>query len=274
MVKNIFNSLILICCIFTAGHGQVSFNRITDNIFHIRADGNKTSVKSLLIVKNNKGLLVDAMYGEFGKSIKTYLDEKDIKLEYIVNTHYHGDHTQGNSNFDKATIVAHRNTLSNIENKAQYGPEEPFDKEYWPNLLFKDSLLLSFEGIEINIFHLGKGHTNGDAIVHIPEFNLVDLGDIMLAPQALPYASDPKNLINVLSAVSEKINKETIVVTGHGTLANKNALDALIRIMKETIGYVEDGKDVTKFPTEWNSWNSQFLDMATWLGMLTQHYKK
>ncbi|MEQ8243698.1 MBL fold metallo-hydrolase [Fulvivirga sp.] len=273
MIKTAFISLMLTCVVHNVSKAQVSFERLSDNVFHINADGNKTSVKSLLIVKNNKGLLVDAMYGEFGKSIKTYLNENDIKLEYIINTHYHGDHTHGNSNFDNTTIIAHQNTLSNIEKKAQYGPDEPFNKEYWPNLLFTDSLLLSFEGIEINIFHLGKGHTNGDAIVHIPAFNLVDLGDMILAPQALPYASDPKNLISVLSTISERINTETIVVTGHGTLANKDALDALIRIMKETIGYVEDGKDVSKFPTEWNSWNSQFIDMATWLGMLAKYYK-
>ncbi|MEQ8475254.1 MBL fold metallo-hydrolase [Fulvivirga sp.] len=273
MIKTAFISLMLTCVVHNVSKAQVSFERLSDNVFHINADGNKTSVKSLLIVKNNKGLLVDAMYGEFGKSIKTYLNENDIKLEYIINTHYHGDHTHGNSNFDNTTIIAHQNTLSNIEKKAQYGPEEPFDKKYWPNLLFTDSLLLSFEGIEINIFHLGKGHTNGDAILHIPAFNLVDLGDMILAPQALPYASDPKNLISVLSTISESINTETIVVTGHGTLANKDALDALIRIMKETIGYVEDGKDVSKFPAEWNSWNSQFMDMATWLGMLTKYYK-
>ncbi|MTI40823.1 MBL fold metallo-hydrolase [Fulvivirga lutimaris] len=274
MIKTVFVSLILICCTFTVSPGQVSFDRLSDNVFHINADDDKTSVKSLLIVKNNNGVLVDAMYGEYGKSIKSYLDKNDIVLEYIINTHYHGDHTQGNSNFDNTTIIAHQNTLSNIENKAQYGPEEPFDKEYWPNLLITDSLLLSFEGIEINIFHLGKGHTNGDAIVHIPEFNLVDLGDIILAPEALPYASDPKNLISVLDAISEKINEQTIIVTGHGALANKSDLHALVKIMKDTIDYVQGGKDITSFPAEWNSWNSQFIDMPTWLGMLTKYYKK
>lgn len=272
MIKTVLISLILTSFILTVSTAQVSFERLSDNIYHINADSNKTSVKSLLIIKNNKGLLVDAMYGEFGKSIKTYLDEHDITLEYIINTHYHGDHTQGNSNFDNTTIVAHRSTLANIENKAQYGPNEPFEKEYWPNLLFTDSLLLSFEGIEINIIHLGTGHTDGDAIMHIPELNLVDLGDIILAPQTLPYASDPKNMMSVLSAISNKIDDKTVIVTGHGDLATKQDIINLIDIMKTTIQYVENGNDITNFPDSWNSWNSPFINISTWLKMISKLY--
>lgn len=255
-----------------ASKSQLNTTNVNEKITHLSFEG--TSVKATLIRSGGDAILVDAMYDSLALEIKKYIESEGLTLTHIINTHYHGDHSSGNSYFKGVDIIAHTNTLTLMEKKAPYGPSEPFADEDKPNLLFDDQMTLNLNRLEIQMIHFGSGHTSGDIVVYLPENKLVILGDLMLdAKLTLPFFPNPEEGVDVLKKISSLIDDNTKVITGHGSIGTKKDILALIAIIDETIAYSKAGKDAEKFPDEWKKWNSAFMTMANWLKMLDKIYE-
>jgi cyclase len=267
----LFISIILIGMLthFTTT-AQIKAEELATNVYLLSSDS--TSVKSLYIKNNGEALLIDAMFGDFAMAIAKNLDAQNLRVRYVINTHYHGDHTSGNTFFKEADIIAHYNTNQNIVDSAAYGPTSPFGQEDMPNLLFSDSLSLLIGDTQVDIVHLGPAHTNGDAIVFLPQHNIIAVGDIILAPHSLPFSTDPKGTLRVLKKVANHADENTIIVTGHGDISSKSSLIELINIIEATVAYVEKGNDLSNYPLGWNDWDSPFISMKSWLAMLSRFY--
>ncbi|MEP5610651.1 MAG: MBL fold metallo-hydrolase [Cyclobacteriaceae bacterium] len=249
---------------------QIKSEELATNVYLLSDDS--TSVKALYIRNKEQVILVDAMFDDFAMAISKHLDEQNLTVKYVINTHYHGDHTGGNTFFKEADIVSHYNTHQNIVDSAMYGPTSPFGQEDMPNLLFSDSLTLNLENTQVHVVHFGPAHTNGDAIVILPEQNIIQVGDVILTPRSLPFSTNPKGTLTALKKVANYSNENTIIVTGHGDTASKTDLVALINIIETTIMYVENGNDLVDYPSVWNEWNSSFISMKTWLTILDRYY--
>jgi|GEM_PF-6198587 len=254
---------------YSASHvfAQVQFNKISQKVFHISDE--KTSVKATLIRDNDEAILIDAMYDDFAREIKAYIEKEGLNLKYLINTHYHGDHTGGNEHFKGTDIIAHENTHKNILDSAQYGPPLTFTKEDIPNILFKSQLKLMLGNTEVAINNYGSAHKAGDVVVRIPSENIICVGDIILdANKTLPYATNPEGMLSVLQKIYTFLDEDSQVITGHGIIATKEDVESLIMIMEETIGYVKNGNDINDYPAAWNQWDSEFLTMSKWLQIL------
>lgn len=275
-MKTISISKILMTAIFfqaSVVYAQIKVEEITTNISHISVGESKTSVKALLVQDGNNAVLVDAMFGDFATELKDYLRIKGLTLKHIINTHYHGDHTGGNINFKDTNIISHENTYQSIVDSAKYGPPPSFQIQDMPNILFNDKMSIYLNDIKIDIAYYGPAHIKGDAIVYFPSQNVICVGDIILdAQQTLPFASDPEGTIKVLQTVLENTDDKTKIVTGHGSIGSKQDVINLLSIMRKTIDYVKSGKDLSEYPVEWNTWDSQFLTMKNWMIMLGQIY--
>lgn len=176
--------------------------------------------------------------------------------DYVINTHVHGDHTGGNALFDQhgATIVAHDNVRKRLVEigLSMGGEPEPAPPGALPVITFSDEMSFHLNGHRAHVVHLEHAHTDGDAIIHFPDADVIHTGDIFFH-QRFPYidASSGGGLDGYIAAqkrIHELAGDATKIIPGHGPLATKADLEASIAMLetaKKAIGaMVADGRSL------------------------------
>jgi cyclase len=183
-------------------------------------------------------LLVDDMYAAMVPKLEESLKGlSPLPIRIVVNTHFHGDHIQGDVVLGKtATIIAHENVLARI---SQVKPA-PF-----PMVTFADELRIRFNGENIHIRHFPNGHTDADAIVYFESSKVLHMGDMffvgMFPAVYREGGGDIKQLIASLDKVIAEYPGDTKVIPGHGELATMDDLKAYVAMLKETVAAAERG---------------------------------
>ena len=148
-------------------------------------------------------------------AIKTLSDKQ---IQFLVNTHYHGDHTGGNENMKKlgTTIIAHDNVRNRLEDKP---------KDALPVITFNDELSLHINGEKISVFHVEHAHTDGDALLYFTKSNVLHTGDVYFNKR-YPYidlnsGGSVNGYIEAVKKGLSAINDDTKIIPGHGELSTK-----------------------------------------------------
>ncbi len=138
-----------------------------------------------------------------------------LPIMYLLNTHHHPDHAQGNGVFQSMgmNIVGHKNTRENFLQIAQAGE---------PNIVFERDASVFLGGVEVRLLHAGRGHTNGDSIIYFPDLRTVHAGDLII--DGMPFidytaGGSAKEWIQTIDALLQ-IDFDTLI-PGHGRLMNK-----------------------------------------------------
>jgi len=164
--------------------------------------------------------VVDAQFPEQSQHLIDELKKQsDRSFKFLINTHHHGDHTNGNIAYKGLVehVVAHKNSLENQQSVAKRNQNE--DKQLYPDTVFSDSWQVKIGQEQIRIYYFGEAHTNGDSIIHFENANVVHLGDLLFNKR-YPYidrsaGASIKNWITVLDQVKRTFNSETIYIFGH-----------------------------------------------------------
>src|SRR5262245_14431624 len=129
-------------------------------------------------------LIVDDQFAPLAEKIRAALKTLgEGKLRFVLNTHWHGDHTGGNVAFGpEAPVLAHTNVRKRLEEGSEKPrPTPPAPKEALPIITFDESLSVHFNGEEIKVLHYPHGHTDGDSVIFFTKSNVVHLGDDFFA---------------------------------------------------------------------------------------------
>ena len=156
-------------------------------------------------------------------------------VRFLINTHWHQDHTSGNENFGKggSVIIAHENVRTRMTKgqfiKALGKKVAPFSDGALPILTFSEQMTFYFNDDQISVFHVKNAHTDGDAIIYFHKANVLHMGDIYFNLGSLPFidVNDGGSVDGILEAVSDvltKIDANTQVIPGHGAMSNKSGL--------------------------------------------------
>lgn len=235
-------------------------------------------------------LLVDDDFAPMAEKLVAKLKElKGSSPRFIINTHFHYDHTGGNEVFGStATIIAAtaaRERLMTEQTlwKKQHPPEPA---QAWPVLTFENSITLHVNGDEVRSIHLPSGHTDGDTVVFFKRNKVVSMGDLYFSgmfPIFHPEHSGSldgyvKNIGNVL----ERIPDDAKIVPGHGPLSNKTELKKYRRMILASIATVRKGlrkglslEEIQKkgLDPEWEPFSRGYLTTDRWLSLVYSSLK-
>ena len=162
-------------------------------------------------------------------------------IEFVINTHAHGDHVGGNELLGKngATIVAHDNLRFRMISDGMPTPDGtvPTPRDALPVLTFSDAVTFHLNGREAFVFHVEHAHTDGDAVIHFREDNVIHAGDVMFN-RLFPYIDlDSGGSVEGFIAAQERIlalaDEQTKIVPGHGELADRKDLVAAVEMLKD-----------------------------------------
>ena len=212
----------------------------------------------------------------------------DKPVKFVLNTHWHGDHTGGNENFGKAgsLIVAHENVRKRMSTEqfiALFKSQVPAaPKVALPVVTFTKDITFHLNGDEIFAFHVPKAHTDGDAIVHFKSSNVVHMGDIFFNG-LYPFidtssGGTPDGVIAAADRVLALADEKTRIIPGHGPVSSKADLkayrDMLGTVNDRVKAMMKDGKKTAEILAAQPSaefderWGKAFISPARFVEML------
>ena len=232
-------------------------------------------------------LIVDDQFAPLADKIREAL--KGIgnhKLRFVLNTHWHGDHTGSNPVFGpEATIIAQSNVRRRLENGGVVlgNKIDPVTKEALPVITFDESLSIHLNGEEIRTLHVPNGHTDGDSVIFFTGSNVVHMGD-QFFNGAFPFVDldsggSVDGYVKNVATVLEKLPADAKVIPGHGPLATIDDLKKYHRMLVETTGFVmkrmHEGKTAEQIkaeglPAEWKSYGAGFIKEAIWIDTIVK----
>ena len=282
-------SLILLTSSALADVLDQDFSKITLKTSHVRGniymlEGAGGFARGNIGVSAGKDgvLIVDDQLSPMPEKINAALaDISKGKLRFILNTHWHGDHTGGNDHFSEdATIISHINVRKRLmtpqENFFRKSPARA--KEAWPLITFEDTLNIHFNGEDIQFIHYANGHTDGDGIIYFPKSNVAHLGDHFFNG-VFPFVDldtggNALTLRDNIKKIIEFLPEDALVIPGHGELSNIKGLKTYYSMLKSTTSHVQKLADAGKsleeiqlegLPSKWKKWGNGFIKETLWI---------
>ena len=224
-------------------------------------------------------LIIDDQFAPLAEKIATALGELGSdKPKYVINTHYHDDHTGSNAFFHShkgATILAHDNVRVRLANDEKVSPDA------LPAITYENGIKLHFNGETIHIMHLESGHTDGDSIVWFEQPDIMHTGDLFfngLFPFIdLNSGGSVEGYIDSVKQVLAKIDDDTVLIPGHGELSNKAEYTTFLAMIEETFAFVkaQKAKDMSLeaiteagLDSKWDKWAWSFISEEKWIATL------
>ncbi|WP_282043951.1 MBL fold metallo-hydrolase [Winogradskyella flava] len=230
---------------------EIKTTQLTDHTYMLEGAGGNIGVS----VGDDGVFVIDDQFAPLSEKILRAIKElSDQPLKFLVNTHYHGDHSGGNENMAKAgaTIIAHDNVKKRLEAKQRDGSYKP--EEALPVITFNDKLNISINNESVAIFHVNNAHTDGDAILYFTESNVLHTGDTYFNGR-YPYIDlNSGGSVNGYIEAAKRglmvIDENTKIIPGHGKLSNQQEYKKFLKMLEELRDNIQKAIDDGKTEDE------------------------
>ena len=198
-------------------------------------------------------VIVDDQYAPLSDRIVAAIATVDPDpVRFVVNTHWHGDHTGGNEAMGRrgAVILAHRNVRERMSSEqfiAALNDKVPASpRGALPVLTFEDGVTLHLNGDTLHVVHVANAHTDGDSLVHWQTANVLHMGDTFFHKFSLPFIdlSSGGSIDGMIAAVDKGLgmsNETTRIIPGHGPVASRAELVAYRAMLADVRAKVAAG---------------------------------
>ena len=247
---------------------QMKVTKVSGNVYMLEGSGGNIGAS----VGEDGIVIVDDQFAPLADKIKAALKGvTDKPVRFVINTHFHGDHTGGNAIFQKdAPIIAQDNVRKRLE--AGAGDRKPAEKGALPIITFDHDVTVHLNGEDIHALHFASGHTDGDSIIFFPKSNVVHMGDDFVT-YGFPFIdlNSGGSVEGMIAAVDEVVGKlpaDVKVIPGHGPISNLDDVRKFSAMLKDTLAVVQkalkQGKTLDQMKQEkildpWNKWSGDFI---------------
>lgn len=208
---------------------EITTTKVADTIFMLEGAGGNMG----LAIGEDGAFLIDDQFAPLSDKIKAAIAEvTNAPVSFLLNTHYHGDHSGGNAAFseDGTLIVAHDNVRTRLEKN------DSFPEAGLPVITFSETATFHWNDDEIFVLHPENAHTDGDGIVFFHKANVMHTGDVFFSGR-YPYIDvDSGGSLNgalaALEAIAAQVNDDTKIIPGHGPVSAKQDVLASIELLK------------------------------------------
>lgn len=251
---------------------EVKAARVSGNVYMLTGAGGNIGV----FVGDDGVFMIDDQFAPLAPKITEAVKALSPKpVRFIVNTHYHPDHTGGNEAFSAATIISHDNVRKRLQSGAKALGREipPSPPAALPVLTFNDQLTLHMNGEDVRIIHYPDAHTDGDAIVWFPKSNVLHMGDEFFnggyPVLDVDNGGSVRGWIAAIDKTLAMVPDDVKIIPGHGAMGDKASLRAFEEMLKATSAAVtkevKAGKTAAQLKESnvlapWNdAWGSKFV---------------
>ena len=266
---------------------EIKSTRVAGTVYMLTGSGGNIGA----CVGDDGIVIVDDQYAPLAPKIREALRAiSDKPIAFIINTHYHGDHTGGNAIFGReAPIVAHENVRKRMKDgtTALGRTTPPAPNDALPVVTFDSTATIHVNGEEIRAVHVPSGHTDGDAVIYFPQSNVVHMGDDFFNGR-FPFidienGGSVKGLIAGIEKVLTTVPADVKVIPGHGPLADVAALRDYLAMLKAASAAVQKsvkaGKTLEQTVKEkplaaWDKWSWGFITTDKFTEILYNDAKK
>jgi len=260
---------------------EIKVTKVAGNVYMLQGSDAGNMAAS---VGEDGIVLVDDEYAPLAAKIAAALKgigvtEKPVR--FIINTHYHYDHTGGNLAFGSqgSTIIAHDNARARLASGGTAGnggtvhfDMAPAGKDALPIITFDHDVSVHLNGEDIRALHFPAGHTDGDSIIFFPKANVVHLGDDYVR-YGFPFidvqaGGSVEGMIRACEGAMEKLPPDVKVIPGHGDLSNAAEVREYVRMLKDTSAVIDKAIKAGKTPDQMK----QEKLLAAWSGKYSNEF--
>lgn len=257
----------------------VKTQKITDRVYMLQGRGGNVGVSA----GADGILIVDDDYAQVSPKIAEALKALGTDApRFIFNTHWHGDHTEGNKFFGGkgSLILAHTNVRKRLAVDATIFGEkfQAYPKSALPVFTYDQSMSVHFNDEEIRAVHYPNGHTDGDSIIFFTKANVVHLGDDFFAGRFpfvdLDSGGSVAGLTKNIADIIAKLPADVKIIPGHGALSTRQDLRVYYQMLIETTDIVQRGMTGGKtleglkkdgLSEKYKSWGTGFIKTDFWI---------
>jgi cyclase len=268
---------------------QIKATKVSGNIYMLEGAGGNIAAS----VGEDGIVIVDDQFAPLADKIQAALKElkiTDKPVRFVINTHYHGDHTGGNEPFNNAgsTVIAHDNVRKRLETGGTAGnggsiklEQKAASKAALPIITFEHDVTVHLNGEDIRALHFPSGHTDGDSIIFFPKNNVVHMGDDFVR-YGFPFidvasGGSVQGMIDAMEKATAQLPADVKVIPGHGALSNLDDVRAFTKMLKETSAVVQkalnDHKTLEQMKQEkilapWDKFSGSFVNSDAFIETL------
>ncbi len=268
---------------------QIKATKVSGNIYMLEGAGGNIGAS----IGEDGIVIVDDQFAPLAEKIQAVLKSlgiTDKPVRFVINTHYHGDHTGGNAPFSNAgsTVIAQDNVRKRLESGGTAGnggsikmENKPAEKAALPIITFEHDVTVHLNGEDIHALHFPSGHTDGDSIIFFPKNNVVHMGDDFVR-YGFPFidvssGGSVQGMIAAMEKATAQLPADVKVIPGHGQLANLDDVREFTKMLKETSAVVQKALDAhqtleqmkqEKILDPWKKWSGDFVNTDAFIETL------
>ena len=268
---------------------QIKATKVSGNIYMLEGAGGNIAAS----IGEDGIVIVDDQFAPLADKIQASLKSlgiTDKPVRFVINTHYHGDHTGGNAPFANSgsTVIAQDNVRKRMATGGTAGnggtihmENKPAEKAALPIITFEHDVTVHLNGEDIRALHFPAGHTDGDSIIFFPKNNVVHMGDDFVR-YGFPFidvssGGSVQGMIAAMEKATAQLPADVKVIPGHGQLSNLDDVREFTKMLKETSAIVQKALDEHKSLAQmkqdkilepWKKWSGDFVNADVFIETL------